>query len=747
MATANSDFSSEQSKHARSLAATLATAFTLLTVFALVLGSSFLLVLNFQAQETVVAREQELIATNAAHEVSSFINAIFQALESAVQVSDPITKDNTQQKLFLRNLLGLQPTFLAVTLLDKQGQEIAKQSQYAVVPQVELKSQADSELFRIVSEDRRYISPIFIDEQTKQPLAWVAIPVVNIFGNFQGALVVQVNLKFMWELVAQLQIGQQGDHGVAYIVDHQGNLLAFQDTARVLAGENVSQLKEVAQFIHDDSSHKNGYDWSVGIGNNYVVGAFVPLGVPDWAVVTELPITEAYQGVISTIILSLSFLFIVGGVSAMGGIYTSRRLAYPLLNLTTTATRISEGELNLTASLAGPIEVVGLARAFNIMTAQLRDLIGSLEQRVAARTERLETVASLSERLSAILDLDQLLQNLVTQIKTSFNYYHVHVYLLDEPRQNLIMTAGFGVAGSKMKAKGHYIPLNTVTSLVARAARSGEIVRVDDVRQAIDWLPNPLLALTCSEMAVPISLEGQVVGVLDVQEDKVAGFDESDAALLRSLANQVAIAIRNARLFAEVEAALVESNAIQARYLEQSWEKVIATLKHKSHAYAAPHALTLPEQVVEQGHELAQHYSKPQVKHFEETAHPTHSLISPITVMGRKIGDLQLHRVGLEYQEMGWNKDEVAIITAVIDQIAQAAENLRLFEETRERAGREQVIREITDKLRLAPNLDTLLDIAARELGQRLGVRHTVLELGVDLQKIRANTAVFELKK
>jgi GAF domain-containing protein len=80
-----------------------------------------------------------------------------------------------------------------------------------------------------------------------------------------------------------------------------------------------------------------------------------------------------------------------------------------------------------------------------------------------------------------------------------------------------------------------------------------------------------------------------------------------------------------------------------------------------------------------------------------------------------------------------WTEDDLAVITAITEQLAQAAENLRLFEETHERASREQTIREITDKVRAAPNIDRLLETAARELGQHLGVRHTVLELGIDL--------------
>jgi GAF domain-containing protein len=104
-------------------------------------------------------------------------------------------------------------------------------------------------------------------------------------------------------------------------------------------------------------------------------------------------------------------------------------------------------------------------------------------------------------------------------------------------------------------------------------------------------------------------------------------------------------------------------------------------------------------------------------------------IVAPIRLQNQTIGTIQLVEAEADRQ---WNELELALVQAVTDRVAQAAENLRLFSETRERANREQAIREVTDQLRAASSLDSLLEIAARELGQRLGVRHTVMELGVE---------------
>jgi GAF domain-containing protein len=113
------------------------------------------------------------------------------------------------------------------------------------------------------------------------------------------------------------------------------------------------------------------------------------------------------------------------------------------------------------------------------------------------------------------------------------------------------MAGGTGAAGREMLAKGHKLPRGK--GLVGRAAETRAVVLVPDVAQAEGWLPNPLLPETRSEIAVPIMVGEQVLGVLDVQHNIVGGLSESDADLLQSVAGQVAIALQNTRLFAETQ--------------------------------------------------------------------------------------------------------------------------------------------------------------------------------------------------
>jgi len=205
---------------------------------------------------------------------------------------------------------------------------------------------------------------------------------------------------------------------------------------------------------------------------------------------------------------------------------------------------------------------------------QYRDRLRVL---VDARTSRLELAASLGEQLNAILDRDELLVAVVNGVKDNFSYYHAHIYLLDQTKEWLQMMAGTGPAGKMMKERNHQIAWTAKTSIVAQSARSGKVISVENVRTDPNWLPNELLPETRSEMAVPIMVEGNVVGVLDVQSEHVAGLDEGDANLLRSLASQVGVALTNADLFGQAErraTALVNANV----EIEQKNERLSQTL-------------------------------------------------------------------------------------------------------------------------------------------------------------------------
>lgn len=429
--------------------------------------------------------------------------------------------------------------------------------------------------------------------------------------------------------------------------------------------------------------------------------------------------------------------------------FMGRSIISRLKDLTQTAEQIMAGDLTRKNNVSGGDELGLLGYTLNLMVEKMAENITRLEREGKQR----ETLLQINYKLAGILSLDALLVEVVKLTKETFNYYYAHIYLIDEQKQVLNLAQGYGHIGEEMKVAGHHINLNAPTSLVARAARTGQVVWADDVREAPDWLPNPLLPETRSEIAIPILTDGKVVGVLDVQANVTAGFDRSDANLLLALANQVAVAIKNVHLFTSVQKTLAETREVQKQYIQQGWDR--NRIAHRGVGQARFSLLAqdlLSDTAVDQARQLAFQHNQPTLINAAQLSDGNQPetqevsaasgllseegqvLVAPIVYKEVPIGNLQFHHVA---PDRIWTEGELALINAVIDQLAQVAEQQRLFDETQERASRERLIAEIGDKMRRAPNLETLMQVITAELSKALNPMRVFTQLGLSADHLQ----------
>lgn len=698
----------------RSLAATLIGAFVVLTLaslFAAYLAQLFLVV---RLGQQVVGGEQQLVAQKAASTVADFIQTRFDVLETTARLGDLVSVGQTQEKI-LSGLLGLQPAFRQLAFLNVQGQEQVRISRLSQSMSVNPLEQIESDWFDQLKQDNRYISPVYVDEATSEPLMVMAAASLDVFGDFQGVLLAEVNLKFMWDLVGSLEVGEAG---LAYVVDGQGNLIAARDISRVLRGENVGQLDLIAEFMRDPAAaDKIATDTFRGIDGTNVVGTYVSLGEPDWAVVTELPVIEGLQPLIQSTVISGGVVAVVAVLAGLVAVFLARRLAMPLLGLTATAGRIAEGEIDLQAALQGPTEVVDLAKAFNSMTAQLRETLTGLERRVAERTRGLMAAAEVSRATTAVLALDELLPQVVELMRERFNLYYVGLFLVDESDKYAVLRAGSGQAGQQMLAQGWRLEVGG-SSMIGRCVFSGLADIQLDVGEAAVRFDNPYLPKTRSEVALPLRAGGEILGAMTVQSDQEAFFAEEDITVLQTAADQIANAVRNARLFRQLEESLAAERRAYGELTREAWQDLLLT--QPDLGFLSNREETSPAGDLWRP-EMRAALLNGEMTPGEDGA----TLALPIRVRDQVVGVVD----GRKPDGTVWAPEEIDLLTAMTEQLNVALEGAQLYLDTQRRAARERAVAVTTARMREPLGLEDVLRVAADEIRQALSLDELVLRM------------------
>jgi GAF domain-containing protein len=375
------------------------------------------------------------------------------------------------------------------------------------------------------------------------------------------------------------------------------------------------------------------------------------------------------------------------------------------------------------------------------MAGQLSQTLTGLEQRVAERTADLEfsrqqsvrranelqSIGEISKIIAAEQNLENLLPLVTRLVSESLGFYHTGIFLIDSTNQFAVLQASNSMGGQNMLKRGHKLEVGG-SGIVGYVAKSGTPRISLDVGQDAVYFNNPDLPNTRSEIALPLKARDRIVGVLDVQSEKPGAFTENDANTLGILADQVAIALENARLFAQTQQALSEAQALNRQNLWEGWK----TFSRETGFIGYQQSLTSGKkltQVVETD-EIRQAMNRGEALVFHADGITQEaSIVVPIKLRGQIIGTINVKAPAKNRQ---WTTDETNLAERISERLSIALENARLIQESQRQALKEQQISEVTGKIGASINLKNVLQTAVEELGRAMPGSEVMIQFKSD---------------
>lgn len=419
-------------------------------------------------------------------------------------------------------------------------------------------------------------------------------------------------------------------------------------------------------------------------------------------------------------------------------------------------------------------QAVGLATVFNtrdLITLSLlslgyagviylylrRSRVEQNETQIQAAEERsrLATVTSqLARRVTQRTTLQDVLNTAIDEITASYpKIYHSQIFLIDERRINANLVASTGEVGRRLLARNHTLPVGS-RSVIGNVTSTGDAVIAVAGADDLVHQPNDLLPTTAVEAAFPLRVAALVIGVLDLQSEDATAFPESERAIFQSLADSIAVAIDNARLFEQTErrlrdqqrlideasGAVQEIERLNRQLTERAWSGYLAEFRGEvgvsidfvSKVNLRAGSWTLTQREVMQTGGLVRRVMNERLV-----------VAVPVRVRGQTIGALEF-----EMPDGATLFDEdVQLMEAVAERLGQAAENGRLYSETRRTAQREATVNEIGARLQATTTVDAVLTEAARGLQDSLSARRVAIRLGTSsrtavIPRINVNAAL-----
>ncbi|MCS7251226.1 MAG: GAF domain-containing protein [Anaerolineae bacterium] len=402
-----------------------------------------------------------------------------------------------------------------------------------------------------------YVGTLQFDEDLQMEVIYIAVPVYR-WGTREvvGVLRSAYGASHLVRLLGQFRIGQTGR---ALLIDRNGKVILDPD-ARFPRGHSIITSGSAGLPTEGEARISDlliAYS-HVGTGIQQLLPSVAEYG---WVMAVLQLDDEAMAPVAQLGRQVLIWALAIGGIVILLSLAASISLVRPLVQLTEAARGLGAGQLSARVPIPSRDELGTLAETFNHMAARLQDLYQNLDRRVKERTHQLQTAAEMGRLMTSMLDLDELLQTAVNLIRDRLGYYHVSVFLIDESGQWAVLREATGEIGRKLKEQGHRLAVGG-QSLIGWVTSHGLPRVAHRTAEDSSYFKSELLPETYSEAVFPLKIGERVIGALDVQSMLEEAFDAGALSVLQIIADQLAVAIENARLYRRTQFTLEETRAL-----------------------------------------------------------------------------------------------------------------------------------------------------------------------------------------
>ena len=426
---------------------------------------------------------------------------------------------------------------------------------------------------------------------------------------------------------------------------------------------------------------------------------------------------------------------------AIAGWILSIIITRPIIDMTKIALSISAGNFNQRVTVSENNEVGQLGHVINQMATKISASFSEMENALSENTiksqewtkeleqatrqtdkraNQLKTLALVARAILSIQNLDNLLPRITAIANEQLSFYHIGIFLLDDAKEYAVLTAANSIGGQRMLERSHHLKVGEegIVGYTAATARSRIAL---DIYKDVVFLANPDLPETRSELALPLKIGIDIIGVLDIQSTQLSAFSEEDVETFAILADYISIAIQNARRFQEIRKTITESDTLYRNYLRQEWKSFANQGRNPGYLYNISGSKPIIKKLESVEIQQAIQSGKPIISQEK-----TQSRLSiPIKLRGQVIGVLNIQ----SGSSHSWEDDEIDIVTAVADRVGLAVENARLLEDSQSRAARERTIGEITSRIGESINIRNVLQTAVEELGHILPGSDVIIQL------------------